>query len=176
MDPHMYLSFTQTLLENRMSVRVGRLTLNSVFGEEFTGSEYFKSFASIGFDLIPEGVFFNVSGAAGYPRTTWGTRLRYSPKPGFYAQAAAYNSDSNQLNGAQHGIDFSLHGPLFAIGEVGFSHFAQDNASKPTRQYQSWGILHRQYPHMKREGSTNLVLKGALISQITNLNSLIPKN
>ena len=135
-----YLSFTQTLLENRISVRVGRLTLNSVFGEEFIGSEYFKSFASIGFDLIPEGVFFNVSGAAGYPRTTWGTRLRYSPTPGFYAQAAAYNSDSNQLNGAQHGIDFSLHGPLFAIGEVGFRHFAQDNASKPTSNIKAGGF------------------------------------
>jgi hypothetical protein len=49
-----------------MSLRVGRLTLNSVYGEEFMGSEYFKSFASIGFDLIPEGVFIDVLDAACY--------------------------------------------------------------------------------------------------------------
>lgn len=129
-----YLSYTQTLLEGRINFRVGRLTLNSVYGEEFMGSEYFKSFASIGFDLIPEGVFFNVSGAAGYPRTTWGTRLRYSPTKRFYAQVGGYNADTQQLDGSHHGVDFSIRGPLFAIGEVGFRRFAQDDDDpKPTR-------------------------------------------
>jgi porin len=136
-----YLSYTQTLLEDRMSFRVGRLTLNSVYGEEFMGSEYFKSFASIGFDLIPEGLFFNVAGAAGYPRTTWGTRLSYSPTKRFYAQAGAYNADTHQLEGSQHGLDFSLRGPLFAIGEVGFRRFAEgDDDSKPTRDIKAGGF------------------------------------
>jgi porin len=135
-----YLSYTQTVLENRMSFRVGRLTLNSVYGEEFMGSEYFKSFASIGFDLIPEGVFFNVPGAAGYPRTTWGTRLRYSPTKRFYAQAGAYNADAHQLEGSQHGLDFSLRGPLFTIGEVGFRRFAQEDDSKPAMNIKAGGF------------------------------------
>ena len=135
-----YLSYTQTLLEERMSFRVGRLTLNSVYGEEFMGSEYFKSFASIGFDLIPEGVFFNVPGAAGYPRTTWGTRLRYSPAKRFYAQAGAYNADAHQLEGSQHGVDFSMHGPLFAIGEVGFRRFAREEDSKPASNIKVGGF------------------------------------
>lgn len=135
-----YLSFTQTLLEDRMSLRVGRLTLNSVYGEEFMGSEYFKSFASIGFDLIPEGVFFNVPGAAGYPRTTWGIRLRYSPTKRFYAQAGAYNADKGQLDGSQHGVNFSIRGPLFAIGEVGFRRFAGDDDHKPTRNIKAGGF------------------------------------
>ena len=135
-----YLSYTQTLLENRMSFRVGRITLNSVYGEEFMGSEYFKSYASIGFDLIPEGVFFNVPGAAGYPRTTWGTRLRYSPTRRFYAQAGAYNADAQQLEGSQHGLDFSLRGPLFAIGEVGFRRFAREDDSRPTGNVKAGGF------------------------------------
>ena len=113
-----YLSYTQTLLKNRVSFRIGRLTLNSVYGEEFMGSEYFKSYASIGFDLIPEGVFFNVSGAAGYPRTTWGTRLRYS----------------------QHGVDFSIRGPVFAIGEIGFRHYALDDDQTPARNIKAGGF------------------------------------
>jgi porin len=136
-----YLSYTQTLQEDRMSFRVGRLTLNSVYGEEFMGSEYFKSFTSIGFDLIPEGVFFNVSGAAGYPRTTWGTRLRYSPTKRFYAQAGGYNADTQPLGGSHHGIDFSIRGPLFAIGEVGFRRFAQaDDDSRPIRNIKAGGF------------------------------------
>jgi porin len=135
-----YLSYTQTLLKNRVSFRIGRITLNSVYGEEFMGSEYFKSYGSIGFDLIPEGVFFNVSGAAGYPRTTWGTRLKYSPARRFYAQAGAYNADPHQLEGSQHGVDFSIRGPLFAIGEIGFRHYAPDDDQKPARNIKAGGF------------------------------------
>ena len=136
-----YLSYTQTLLEDRMSFRVGRLTLNSVYGEEFMGSEYFKSFTSIGFDLIPEGVFLNAFGAAGYPRTTWGTRLRYSPTKRFYAQAGGYNADTQQLDGSHHGVDFSIRGPLFTIGEVGFRRFPQgDEDSRPARNIKAGGF------------------------------------
>jgi len=135
-----YLSYTQLLLKDHISLRMGRLTLNSVYGEEFMGSEYFKNFTTIGLDLIPEGVFFNVSGAAGYPRTTWGARLRYSPTRRFYAQAAAYNSDPSQLSGSHHGLDLSVRGPIFAIGEVGFKHFARLEDSKPDRNIKAGGF------------------------------------
>jgi hypothetical protein len=37
-----YLSYTQSLFEDRVSVRVGRVTINSVADEEFLGSQYFK--------------------------------------------------------------------------------------------------------------------------------------
>jgi porin len=149
-----YVSYTQTLLKDRVSFRIGRITLNSVYGEEFMGSEYFKSYASIGFDLIPEGVFFNVSGAAGYPRTTWGTRLRYSPARRFYAQAGAYNADSQQLAGSQHGLDFSIRGPAFAIGEIGFRNYAADDDQKPIRNIKAGGFY--------TGGTRYTVSKGAL--------------
>ena len=48
-----YLSYTQSLFDDRLSVRFGRLTINSVYGEEFAGSQYFKAFASVAFDLVP---------------------------------------------------------------------------------------------------------------------------
>ena len=35
-----YLSYTQSLFDDRLSVRLGRLTVNSVYGEEFAGSPY----------------------------------------------------------------------------------------------------------------------------------------
>jgi porin len=67
-----YLSYTQSLFDSKLSVRFGRLTINSVYGEEFAGSQYFKAFTSVAFDLVPLGIFLNAPGAFGYPLTTWG--------------------------------------------------------------------------------------------------------
>ena len=65
-----YLSYMQSLKEGKVNLLFGRLTVNSVEGEEFMGSEYFKAFTSVGFNLIPQGLFFNAPGAFGYPLTT----------------------------------------------------------------------------------------------------------
>ncbi len=135
-----YLSYTQTIAEDRVSFRVGRLTVNSVFGEEFLGSDYFKSLVSVGFDLVPQGLFLNASGASGYPHTTWGTRVRYAPTKRLYVQAAAYNADAHQLEGSQHGLDLSIHGPLFTIGEIGLKHYAHDQDLKPSRNIKTGGF------------------------------------
>jgi len=90
-DPHprlTYLSYTQSLWNDRLSIRLGRLTINSVSSEEFLGSQYFKAFASVGVDLVPLGLFFNAPGAFGYPDTTWGARVKFEPVNQFYAIAA----------------------------------------------------------------------------------------
>lgn len=114
-----YLSYTQSLFDDRLSIRVGRLTINSVYGEEFLGSEYFKAFTSVGIDLVPLGLFLNAPGAFGYPDTTWGARVKIEPVKQFYAMAGAYDGDPSLKDGARHGVDFSMRGPLFLIGEIG---------------------------------------------------------
>jgi porin len=115
-----YLSYTQALFDERVSIRLGRVTVNSVYGEEFMGSEYFKAFTSVGFDLVPLGLFLNAPGAFGYPDTTWGARIRFEPVQQFYTMVGVYNGDPMVKEGNQHGLDFSLRGPPFAIGEIGF--------------------------------------------------------
>jgi carbohydrate-selective porin OprB len=47
-----YLSYTQSLFDDKLSVRFGRLTINSVYGEEFAGSPYFKAFTSCGTPIL----------------------------------------------------------------------------------------------------------------------------
>ena len=74
-----YLSNTQSLFEDELTIRLGRVTVNSVFGEEFMGSEYFKAMASVGFNLIPIGLFLSAPGAFGSPATTWGARVKLEP-------------------------------------------------------------------------------------------------
>ena len=115
-----YLSYTQSLLDGQLTVRAGRVTVNSVFGEEFMGSEYFKAMASVGFNLVPIGLFLSAPGAFGYPETTWGERIKFEPVARFYVMVGAYNGDPTVKEGDKHGVDFSLRGPLFTIGEVGF--------------------------------------------------------
>jgi len=115
-----YLSYTQETFEGKLSVRLGRLTINSVSHEEFLGSEYFKAFTSVGIDLVPLGPFFNAPAAFGYPNTTWGARVKFQPSSSFYTMVGAYNGDPTLKNGTHHGLDFSMRGPLFIIGEVGF--------------------------------------------------------
>jgi porin len=114
-----YLSYTQALLDGSLTLRLGRVTLNSVFGEEFLGSEYFKAMASVAFDLVPIGLFLNAPGAFGYPETTWGARIKFEPVQAFYAMAGAYNGDPAVKAGSTHGVDFSFRGPLLAIAEAG---------------------------------------------------------
>jgi porin len=114
-----YLSYMQTFAEGKLNLLVGRLTINSLQGDEFMGSAYFKSLTSVGFDLLPQGIFLNSPGAYGYPATTWGGRIKYSPADKFYVQAGVYNGDPNQKDGVHHGLDLSMRGPLFTIGEIG---------------------------------------------------------
>jgi porin len=115
-----YLSHTQSMFDDKLSVRVGRLTINSVYGEEFLGSQYFKAFSSVGFDLVPLGIFLNAPGAFGYPQATWGARIKFEPVEQFYTMIGCYNGDPTLKDGDRHGVDFSLHGPAFVIGEFGF--------------------------------------------------------
>jgi len=104
-----YLNYTQSLFDEKVSFRFGRLTINSVYGEEFAASQYFKAFDSVGFNLIPQGIFFNAPGAFGYPLTTWGARLKVEPVESFYAMAGCYNGDAGGQRGSpsRRGFYFS---------------------------------------------------------------------
>jgi porin len=127
-----YLSYTQSLFDDQLSVRLGRLTVNSVYGEEFAGSQYFKAFTSVAFDLVPLGIFLNAPGAFGYPLTTWGARVKYEPAEAFYAMAGCYNGDPGVKGDDRHGVDFSMRGPPLVIGEVGYRrNYGQDAAGLP---------------------------------------------
>src|SRR5262249_24998989 len=113
-----YLSYTQSLFDDTLSVRVGRLTINSVYGEEFAGSQYFKAFTSVAFDLVPLGIFLNAPGAFGYPLTTWGARVKAEPVESCYMMVGCYNGDPDVKRGDRGGVDFTLRGPPFVIGEI----------------------------------------------------------
>jgi carbohydrate-selective porin OprB len=157
-----YLSYTQSLWEDRLSIRLGRLTINSVSGEEFLGSQYFKAFTSVGIDLVPLGIFLNAPGAFGYPDTTWGVRVKVEPVKRFYAMAGAYNGDPRLKQGERHGLDFSLRGPVLVSAKLvcaGISKEtlrdflailrSEDTTTAEAPEYSRW----RRPPNPKRNGA-----------------------
>jgi porin len=115
------VSYTQTLMNDRLNLRIGRLSIDSLYGEEFAGSTYFRQFTSVAFNAIPFAIFYNSPGALGYPATTWGARARYQPQGGdVYVMAGLYNADPDVGLANRHGLDFTLQGPAYGIGEVGW--------------------------------------------------------
>jgi porin len=114
------LSYTQSLLDGKLSLRAGRVSIDSLYGEEFAASAYFRSFTSVAFNAIPFAIFYNSPGAFGYPATTWGARAKVSPVEQFYAMAGIYNGDPDVGLANRYGLDFTFNGPPFGIGEIGY--------------------------------------------------------
>ncbi|WP_411868339.1 carbohydrate porin [Vulcanococcus limneticus] len=114
------LSYSQSLFDDRLNVRLGRLSIDSLYGEEFAASSYFRQFTSVAFNAIPFAIFYNAPGALGYPATTWGARARYRPAGDVYVMAGLYNADPAVGEASVHGLDFTFRGPAFGIGEIGW--------------------------------------------------------
>ena len=114
------LNYTQSLFDDKVSWRAGRVSIDSLYGEEFAASAYFRSLTSVAFNAIPFAIFYNSPGAFGYPATTWGARVKVAPVEQFYAMAGLYNGDPEVGLGDRYGLDFTFDGPPFGIGEIGW--------------------------------------------------------
>lgn len=115
------LSYSQSLLRDKLNLRIGRFSIDSLYGEEFAGSNDFRQFTSVAFNAIPYAIFYNSPGALGYPATTWGARARYRAKDDLYVMAGLYNADPDVGLANRHGLDFTLAGPAYGIAEIGWT-------------------------------------------------------
>lgn len=113
------LSWTQELWDGAVSVRAGRFSIDALYGQEFAGSDYFRSFTSVAFNAIPFSLFYNAPGPFGYPATTWGARVKVLPSDALCLMGGIFNADPEVDEADQHGLDFSLKGPALAIAEIG---------------------------------------------------------
>jgi porin len=114
------LSYTQSLFDDKLSLRAGRLAIDSLYGEEFAASEYFRAMTSVAFNAIPFAIFYNSPGAFGYPATTWGARAKFAPVEEFYGMVGIYNGDPDVGLANRYGVDFTFNGPPFGIAEIGW--------------------------------------------------------
>ena len=110
------LTYVQTLFDDRIEVRLGRLAT----GDDFLVSPYNYVFVQTGFNGNPVGIFFNSPGMTAYPNATWGALVKGKPTERTYVMGGWYNGDPSIRDNRHHGLDWSMRGPLFAIGEVGY--------------------------------------------------------
>jgi len=109
-------SYQQQLFDDRVELRVGRVAV----GDDFLVSPYNYVFVQNGFDGNPVGIFFNAPGMTAYPNATWGGLVKVKPTERMYVMGGVYNGDVSIRANDHHGADWSMAGPLFAIGEVGY--------------------------------------------------------
>ena len=110
------VAYQQQLLDDRVEFRVGRIAA----GDDFLVSPYNYVFVQNGFDGNPVGIFFNAPGMTAYPNATWGGLVKVRPTERMYVMGGLYNGDVSIRANEHHGADWSMDGPLFAIGEVGY--------------------------------------------------------
>jgi len=110
------VAYQQKLLDSRIELRVGRIAA----GDDFLVSPYNYVFVQTGFNGNPVGVFFNAPGVTAYPNATWGGLVKGKPTKRTYLMGGLYNGDPSIRENKHHGADWSMDGPLFAIGEVGY--------------------------------------------------------
>jgi porin len=110
------VAYQQKLLDARVEFRVGRIAA----GDDFLVSPYNYAFVQNAFDGNPVSVFLNAPGMTAYPNATWGALVKGRPTPRMYLMGGVYNGDPSIRADHHHGLDWSMHGPVFAIGEVGY--------------------------------------------------------
>jgi len=110
------VAYRQKLLDDSLEFRLGRIAT----GDDFLVSQYNYLFVQNGFDGNPVGIFFNSPGMTAYPNATWGGLVKARPTERTYVMGGVYNGDEDIRRNKEHGMDFSMNGPLFAIMETGF--------------------------------------------------------
>jgi porin len=109
------VDWQQRLFGDLLELRGGRIAA----GDDFMTSPLYGYFLQSGIDGNTGGIFFNVPMTV-YPTATWGIRARVMPIPQIYVMAGVYNGDPTLVQNEKHGVDWTMRGPLFAMGEVGF--------------------------------------------------------
>src|SRR5215470_15325635 len=110
------ITYQQKLFDDRVELRLGRIAA----GDDFLVSPYNYVFVQNGFDGNPVGIFFNSPGMTAYPNDTWGALVKVRPTARTYIMGGVYNGDPSIRSNDHHGADFSMDGPVFAIGEVAY--------------------------------------------------------
>lgn len=107
------ISYQQTLFDDRVELRLGRFSAT----DDFLVSAYSCGFMQNAFCGNPLGIHLDTQGLTG---GTWAVLGKVNPGKRGYLMAGVYNGDTAIRADKYHGVNFSLRGPPFAIGEAGY--------------------------------------------------------
>jgi porin len=109
------VSYQQKLFDDRVELRVGRFAAM----DDFLVSPYNFGFMQNAFCGNPFGILLNAPGMSAY-YGTWAALGKVKPTNRSYVMTGIYNGDPRIRENRYHGVNLSMHGPLFAISEAGY--------------------------------------------------------
>ena len=110
------VSYQQKLFNGRLEFRGGRFAAT----DDFLDSPYNYGFMSNAFCGNPFGILLDSPGIMAYTGT-WGALGKVRPTRRSHFMAGIYNGDPAMRENKYHGVNFSMDGPLFAMGEIGYT-------------------------------------------------------
>lgn len=114
-----YVYGTQDLYKNRVQIALGKMPVNI----DFANSPLFCTFMNKSNCGIPKSLTRGAAGYATYPGSTWGTRVRYWPLHGVYAQAGLYGVNpylnTNRYDRTGFRMDTKLYTGIYIPVEIG---------------------------------------------------------
>ena len=156
----------QSLFDDRISFRGGRIAT----GDEFLASPLYGNFVQEAFNGNPIGIAFNLPVTA-YPTATWGMRARVRPIRQLSLMAGLYNNDPTLGDNDKHGVDWTMRGPLFAIGEVGLILNQEPGATGLPGNYKIGGYYQAgKFPDLFRDVDGGSIALSGLPPQMHNGN------
>jgi porin len=109
------VSYQQKLFGDRVELRLGRFAGM----DDFLVSPYNFGLMQNAFCGNPFGILLNAPGMSAY-YGTWAALGKVKPTKRSYVMTGVYNGDPRVRENRYHGVNLSLHGPLFAISEAGY--------------------------------------------------------
>ena len=109
------VSYQQKLFDDRVELRLGRFAAM----DDFLVSPYNFGFMQNAFCGNPFGIILSAPGMSAY-YGTWAALGKVKPTRRSYVMTGVYNGDPKVRENKYHGVNLSLHGPLFAITEAGY--------------------------------------------------------
>ena len=109
------VSYQQKLFNDRIELRVGRFAGM----DDFLVSPYNFGLMQNAFCGNPFGILLNAPGMSAY-YGTWAALGKVKPTKRSYVMTGVYNGDPRVRENKYHGVNLSLHGPLFTISEAGY--------------------------------------------------------
>jgi len=109
------VSYQQKLFNDRLELRLGRFAAT----DDFLDSPYNYGFVSNAFCGNPFGILLVAPGMTAYTGT-WAALVKVKPTRRSHVMTAVYNGDPAIRANKYHGVNFSMRGPIFVMGEVGY--------------------------------------------------------
>ena len=109
------VSYQQKLAGDRVELRLGRFAAM----DDFLVSPYDFGFMQNAFCGNPFGILLDAPGMSAY-YGTWAALGKVKPTRRSHVMAAIYDGDPAMRETKYHGVDLSMRGPLFVMGEAGY--------------------------------------------------------